>query len=155
MEAEKSTFKFYQHIIQLRKTDIFRYGDLRSMAINPDIFSFVRTVEGQDPVVVFINLSVRTVLSARSILRIDEIPQNPRGRILAATSTSNYEIDDIIDIDQFELKDYDGITFVVEPSPATVTPSTETPPTESPDSASSAIIVSLALMIASVLVILL
>lgn len=154
MEAEKSTFKFYQHIIQLRKTDIFRYGDLRSMAINPDIFSFVRTVEGQDPVVVFINLSVRTVLSARSILRIDEIPQNPRGRILAATSTSNYEIDDIIDIDQFELKDYDGITFVVETSPATVTPSTETPPTESPDSA-SAIIVSLALMTASVLVILL
>lgn len=142
MEADKSTFKFYKHMIQLRKSDIFRFGALRSKAINPDVFSYVRTAEGQDPVVVFINLSVNTTLSASSILTSDEIPQNARGRILAATSTSNYEIDDIIDINQIELRDYDGIAFVVEETVAT------------PGSA-SATFVSLVLMIASIFVILL
>lgn len=142
MEAEKSTFKFYKHIIQLRKTDIFRFGALRSMAINPDVFSIVRTYEGQNPVVVFINLNVRTVLSARNTLTVNEIPQNARGRIIAATSTSNYEIGDIVNIDYVELRDYDGIAIVIEES-------------TTPSSASFVTLFSLVLMISSVLVILL
>mgnify|MGYP003449243240 CR=1 FL=1 len=143
MEAEKSTFKFYKHIIELRKSDIFRYGALRSMAINPDVFSIVRTYEGHDPVVVFINLSLRTVLSARNTLTVNEIPQNARGRIIAATSTSNYNIGDIVNIDYVELKDYDGIAIVIVES-------------TTPSSASSIVsLFSLVLMVSSVLVILL
>lgn len=113
------------------------------MAINPDVFAFVRTYENQDPVAVFINLSKRTVLSARSLLKVSEIPENPRGRIIAATSTSNYNLNDTVSIDQFELGEYDAIAFVVEIT--------------SDDGTDSAIthVASFLLMIMSVLIILL
>lgn len=141
-------------MISLRKQDIFKYGAFRSMAVNPTIFGFVRTHDGKDPVVVFINLSTRNVLSARSILRVDEIPANARGRILAATSTSNYNVDDIINIDNFELRDYDAITFVVEPIQSGTTTTTESNTTPDKDGGATTIFASLFLMIASVLVIL-
>lgn len=41
-EASRSTFKLYQHLIQLRKDDIFRLGDFRSAAFGTELFGFVR-----------------------------------------------------------------------------------------------------------------
>lgn len=120
--------------------------------MNPTVFSYVRTLDGENPVCVFINLGGRTVLSVNSILRIDEFPPNARGRILAATSTSNYNIDDIVDVDQFELREYDAIAFVVEEGPAVVT--TTTTEATTPDSAST-VVATFMIMIMSVLVILL
>jgi alpha-glucosidase len=40
--AARSTFKLYQHLIQLRKTDIFRLGDYKSKAIGRDLFVYAR-----------------------------------------------------------------------------------------------------------------
>lgn len=149
-EADKSTFKFYQHIIQLRKTDIFKFGDFRSSAVNSTVFGFVRTYQDSNAVVVVINLSTNITLNARNLLQTNEIPENARGRILAATSTSNYNIDDIVDIDQFVLRDYDAIAFVVE-GVATTGETTGSPDTTTPNGAATAV-ASLFLMIFSVLV---
>lgn len=109
--------------------------------MNPSIFGYVRTLEGENPVVVFINLGGDTAISARSILRVAEIPENARGRVLAATSTSDHNVDDIVSVDQVTLKAYDAIAFVVEPTPEK-------------DSAST-VIATFLIMIMSVLVILL
>lgn len=120
--------------------------------MNPSVFSYVRTLDGESPVCVFINLGRRTVLSVNSILRIDEFPPNARGKVLAATSTSNYNTDDFVSVAQFELGDYDAIALVIEEGPAAVTTTTE--PTTTPDSAST-VVATFMVMIMSVLVILL
>lgn len=41
-EAVKSTFKLYQHLIALRKNDIFKNGSYKSVAIGNDLLGFVR-----------------------------------------------------------------------------------------------------------------
>lgn len=137
--APKSTFKYYQHLLALRKTDIFKFGDFRSRAVNQQIFAFVRKYQSLDPVTVFINLGAKTVVSVRSLLRLDEIPANARGRIIAATSTSNYNIDDIINTNQFELGTYDAIAFVVEEDNSSTNPPTTNPPSTTPGGAATVI----------------
>ncbi|KAL7047365.1 hypothetical protein ACKWTF_002883 [Chironomus riparius] len=130
-EAEKSTFKFYKHLLSLRKQDIFRYGEFRSMAINSQVFAFVRKYESENPVVVFINLGDRAVLSVRSILRTDEIPPNAIGRILAAVHTSSYDIDDFLNPDQFVLDKHEAIAIQIEEQVLTTTTQTLTTTTSS------------------------
>lgn len=42
IEAPKSTFKLYQHLIQLRQSEIFKNGDYASVAIEQDLFGYTR-----------------------------------------------------------------------------------------------------------------
>jgi alpha-glucosidase len=112
--AAKSTYKFYQHLLKLRQTDIFKHGGFRSMAVNDQVFAFVRTYGTLDPVVVFINLGDRIDLSVKSILSADELPPNVIGRVIAATHTSNYEMDSLMDPNNFALEKYDAIAVRIE-----------------------------------------
>lgn len=112
-EAEKSTFKFYQHLLKLRKEEIFRSREFRSRALTDKVFAFVKTAQTLDTVVVFVNLGDKTVLNIRSILSLDEIPANAIGKILAATHTSDYDIDDIINPLQFDLPKFDAIAIQI------------------------------------------
>lgn len=41
-EASKSTFKLYQHLIQLRKSEIFKNGNYASKEIDQDLFAYTR-----------------------------------------------------------------------------------------------------------------
>lgn len=111
--ATKSTFKFYQEIIKLRKTKIFQEGTLRTKAVTPTVFSYARMLDNEDTVVVFINLGSDTKLNASLILEASEFPENAKGKILAATSTSTYNVGDNLNPYEFELKSYDAIAFVV------------------------------------------
>lgn len=97
----------------------------------------------------------RAILNVHSILRIAEFPPNARGRILAATSTSNYNINDIISVDQFELRDYDAIAVVIEETPVSSTEVTTIATTETTPASASNVVATLMVMIISVLVILL
>jgi len=105
------------------------------MAINRQVFAFVRKYESQNPVVVFINLGDRAVLSIRSILRINEIPPNAIGRVLAAVHKSNYEINDFLNPDQFVLEKHEAIAIQVEEGEVTTTTAGLT--TTTPSSAST------------------
>lgn len=40
--AVRSTFKFYQHLLKLRKTEIFQEGHFKSKAIGDEVFGYVR-----------------------------------------------------------------------------------------------------------------
>lgn len=120
-EAEKSTFKYYKHLLSLRKQDIFRYGEFRSMAVNNQVFGFVRKYQEENPVVVFINLGDRAVLNVRSILSINEIPPNAVGKVLAAVHTSTYEIGDFLNPDQFALDKHEAIAIQIEEGDVTTT----------------------------------
>jgi alpha-glucosidase len=146
--AEKSTFKFYQRLVELKKHELFMNGDFRSMAVNPSVFAFVRTLEGQKPVTVFINLGGSTVVSLRSLLTTDEIPARPQGRIIAATTKSNYEMNQIVNPDQFELRSFDAIAVQIEEAEVT---STQAPTTTTPGG-SAAIASTIALIIAALIV---
>ncbi|XP_070509653.1 maltase 2-like [Chironomus tepperi] len=141
-EAEKSTFKYYKHLISLRKENIFKYGEFRSMAINRQVFAFVRKYESEHPVVVFINLGDRAVLSVRSILRIGEIPPNAVGKVLAAVHTSSYDINDLLNPDQFVLDKHEAIAIqVIEGEVTTTTaPLTTTTPSSASTIASSILV---------------
>lgn len=124
------------------------------MAVNPTVFGFVRSIDGENPVIVVINLGARNILSARSMLKVDEFPPNARGRVLAATSTSNYREGDFLNVNQYELQEYDAIAFVVESESSATSTTTPTPEPTTPDSAST-VVATFLIMIMSVLVVLL
>jgi alpha-glucosidase len=114
--ADRSTFKLYQKLIELKKTDIFKYGSFRSSAVSNQIFGFVRSHQGHNNVVVFINLGGNTVVNVNSLLTTADMPSKPRGRILTAISTSRYRTNDIVtDLSRIQIDQYDAIAMVVEP----------------------------------------
>lgn len=54
--AAKSHFKFYQKLMQLRKLDTFQYGDLKIIALNQNVFAYVRDLLDRETYVVLVNL---------------------------------------------------------------------------------------------------
>lgn len=114
-EATRSTFKLYQHLIQLRKEEIFRNGTFRSMAVSPELFAFVRTLPTRNPVVVYVNLGVLRTINIADFLQAAEIPPNVRGKVLVVSNDSRYRIGDLIfDPRRFELARFDAIAMELE-----------------------------------------
>lgn len=111
------------------------------MAVTPSVFGFVRTDSSEDTVAVFINLGDKTNLDVKSLVNSNTFPPNVRGRVLAAVSTSKYNIGDHLNVNSFELEKHEGLAFVIEEGSVT-------------DGATSTF-VSMALMILSVVVFLL
>lgn len=54
--ADKSHFKFYQKLMKLRSHDTFLYGDLKVVALNRNVFAYVRELLDSDTFVVVVNL---------------------------------------------------------------------------------------------------
>lgn len=150
-EATRSTFKLYQHLIQLRKDEIFRNGTFRSMAVSPELFAFVRTLPMRNPVVVYINLGVSRTINIADFLQATEIPPNVRGKVLVVSNDSRYRIGDLIfNPGRFELARFDAIAMELEDSSQfTEAPTTQAPTTTA--GARSTLIASFLLIVSAAL----
>lgn len=91
LEAEKSAtkshFKFYQKLMQLRKRDTFQYGDLKIIALNQNVFAYVRDLLDKETYVVIVNLGPHdenVSLKVFATLR-DKL------KVVAAAPASDYE----------------------------------------------------------------
>lgn len=85
--AQRSHFKFYQRVMQLRSLSTFLYGDIKIQALNQNVFAYVREHRDDDSYVVVINLgeSYENVnLMIFSTLR-DKL------KVVAASPASEYE----------------------------------------------------------------
>lgn len=87
-KAKESHYKFYKTVSELRTHDTFRYGDIKLMAINNNVFAYVRELLNEDTFVVVINLggNQETVnLKVFATLK-DKL------KVVAASSGSDYEV---------------------------------------------------------------
>jgi len=56
-EVTRSHYKIYKNLVSMRKIHAFSHGKLETKAISDQVFSFTRSVEGNETYVVLINLS--------------------------------------------------------------------------------------------------
>lgn len=85
--AAKSHFKFYQKLMELRKLDTFQYGDLKILALNQNVFAYVRDLLDRETYVVIVNLGPNdehVSLKVFATLR-DKL------KVVAAAPASDYE----------------------------------------------------------------
>jgi alpha-glucosidase len=85
--AAKSHFKFYQRLMELRKLDTFEYGDMKIVALNQNVFAYVRELLDHETYVVIVNLSQNyenVDLKVFATLR-------EKLRVVAAAPASDYE----------------------------------------------------------------
>jgi hypothetical protein len=111
-----------------------------------------RTLGGQNPVVVFINLGNTRTVTVADVLAENKIPTNARGKVLAATSDSLHLVGGFIaNPRSFELGRYDAVAISLESQASTNPPSTTTekePETTTPDKSAS-LVASILLLMAS------
>ena len=85
--ADKSHFKFYQRVMELRKLDTFQYGDLKILALNQNVFAYVRDLLDKETYVVLINLGPNDEhVSLKVFATLRE-----KLRVVAAAPASDYE----------------------------------------------------------------
>lgn len=117
-EAEKSTFKVYKSLIELRnKNHVLQIGGYQSKAVTEDIFGFIRTLRGHHTIAVFINLGGETTVSLEDLLDEEEFSDKTEAKILIVTSSSKLEVGKNVDVRNFTLSAYDAV--VLEVSSAT------------------------------------
>ena len=85
--AAKSHFKFYQKLMELRGLDTFQYGDFKILALNHNVFAYVRELLDNDTYVVLINISP----NAEHVSLKPFASLRPKLKIVAASPTSEYE----------------------------------------------------------------
>lgn len=117
-EADRSTFKMYQRLIELRKYNrVLQIGGYISTALNETVFGYIRTLTGHHTIAVLVNLGGATTANLRDILG-DEYSSETRVRVLITTSTSALQVGSTIgDNEYIELGPYDAV--VLEVSSAT------------------------------------
>lgn len=115
--AERSTFKIYKALIELRKTKrVLQIGTFTGRPIGDNIYAFMRTYRGHHTIAVIVNFGTATRFNLVSLLG-DEMNDNTRAQVLVSTRTSPLlEGNFINNIRDFELGTFNAI--VVEVSSA-------------------------------------
>lgn len=86
--AEKSTFKMYKDLIQLRKDRrVLQIGAYHSTAVAENVFTFIRTLAHHHTIAVIVNFGPATTVRLHDFLH-DEYEGSFRGRILLTNSES-------------------------------------------------------------------
>lgn len=85
--AGKSHYKFYQRLMEIRKLDTFQYGDLKIVALNQNVFAYVRELLDHETYVVIVNLSPNDdVVSLKVFATLRD-----KLKVVAAAPSSDYE----------------------------------------------------------------
>lgn len=85
--ADKSHFKFYQRLMKLRGHDTFLYGDLKTVALNRNVFAYVRELLDSETFVVVINLGPNDEhVSLKAFATLRE-----KLKVVAASPASDYD----------------------------------------------------------------
>lgn len=85
--ANKSHYKFYQQLAMLRNNDTFVYGEFKSLAVNDDVFGYVRSLDGEETYAILINFS-----DVESTVDVNLLGVNfkDESKIVVAGSNSQY-----------------------------------------------------------------
>lgn len=85
--SAKSHFKFYQRLMELRKLDTFQHGDLKIIALNQNVFAYVRELLDRETFVVLVNLGPHDEnVSLKVFATLKD-----KLRVVAAAPASDYE----------------------------------------------------------------
>lgn len=116
--AEKSTFKLYQKLIELRKEKkVLQIGGYQSKDISENVFAFIRTLRHYPTIAVFVNVGHATRTSLNALLS-DEYTAQPRGRVLIVNNNCTIAVGRTYAYNEiFLLEPYDAI--ILEISSAT------------------------------------
>ncbi|XP_055710287.1 maltase 2-like [Phlebotomus papatasi] len=113
--AERSTYKLYKELVNLRVDHALEYGDFRSVALG-SVFAYSRNVEGHESLVVVLNLgNSESTVDVSPILLESSYSE---GTVEISVTKSIYKRDDVINLSSVSLPGYDGVILRV-PSSAT------------------------------------
>lgn len=118
-EDEKSTFKLYKSLIELRKKNhVLQIGGYDGKAVSENVFAFIRTLKDHHTVATFINLAGKTTVSLKDLLDAEEFSDKTKAQVLIVNNNSTLEVGKWIEnVQEIELGAYDAI--VLEVSSAT------------------------------------
>jgi alpha-glucosidase len=85
-EAEKSHFKFYQKLMELRQHSTFQDGSIRVQALNRNVFAYTRELRDSETFVVLINLGA----NAESVSLKSFKTLRDKLKVVAASPLSEY-----------------------------------------------------------------
>lgn len=112
--AEKSTFKLYKKLIELRKSShVLAIGGYHSEALSETLFAFTRTLAGEHTIAVFVNLGGATTASLKDLLGPEEFKSNTKGKVLLVNNNSTIAIGSDINVESLELGAYDAVVIEV------------------------------------------
>lgn len=119
--AAKSTFKLYQEMIKLRKSNhALQMGDFSSKAVSETVYGFTRHVDGEDAVSVFINLGGATTVSLKDLIG-DYFHGNTKAKVLLVNNNSTLVVNSTIaDPTKIQLGPYDAVVLEISSATKTV-----------------------------------
>lgn len=118
-EADKSTFKLYKKLIELRKAShVLQMGNYSTVALSTNLFGFTRTMEGEKSIAVFVNLGAAAIKGNLSALMGNDYASGLKGQVFVVNSNSKLEIGDWIEnLEEIDIAQYEAL--VLEVSSAT------------------------------------
>lgn len=111
-----STFTLYQNLIKLRKSNhVLMAGKFESKSLNNNqVFSFMRTMDDEKTVAVFLNLAGNTTVSLKNLLHADDFTDKTSAKVLIANNNSTLKIgDDIENLEEIILGPGDALILEV------------------------------------------
>lgn len=141
-EATKSTFKLYQRLIQMRRENtVLRTAPLQTKVVSEEVFGFVRPT-AEVSIAVFVNLGNAKQVSLRDLLTPADFNTNLKAKVLVANNNSTLNINDMVDILNIPLGQYDAVVLEVrqDESSTTGVPITTTTVATTTQGASSTIV---------------
>lgn len=116
--AEKSTFKLYQKLIELRKERlVLKIGGFRPKAISEYLYGFMRVLRGHNTIAVLVNLSNNNTEVSLKDLMEDEFSGRTRAYFIAVETESMYEVGwQVADTEKLALAPFEAVVLEVSSS---------------------------------------
>lgn len=106
-QADRSTYKFYKELLQLRKQDPFTKGSLKMAAPTKDVLAYQRAVAGDADLpqyVVVINMG-----DQEQTVNLEELVGYEKATVMLSASTSTTKEGDVLEAKAITLQKYDTI----------------------------------------------
>lgn len=118
-KADKSTYKLYKSLIELRKKNhVLQIGGYEGHAVADNVFGFIRTLKDHETVAVFVNLGGEATVNLKDLLDEKDFTDKTKAKILIVNNNSTMEVGKMVgNVQNITLGAYDAI--VLEVSSAT------------------------------------
>lgn len=113
--ADKSTYKLYKTLIELRREkSVLKIGGFLSRELNEMLFGFTRVLRGHNTIAVIVNLGGNTEASLKDLMA-DEFSERTRAFFVAVGTNSMYQVGERVrDTERIELAAYETIVLEVD-----------------------------------------
>lgn len=116
--ADKSTYKLYKKLIELRNERlVLKIGGFRSKILSDYVFGFTRVLRGHNTIAVLANVGNETTQASLKDLMDDEFSGRTRAYFLAVDTDSMYEMGwRVADTENITLAGYETLVLEVSSS---------------------------------------